>query len=366
MTPNEPTIPPAAGYRMPAEWEPHRGTWLAWPHRRSDWPGRFAPIPWVYGEIVRALARYEEVNLLVRDADQRAAAERVLTHSHADLSRVRFHVCPTDRSWVRDSGPLFVVGPGGEKAALDLHFNGWAKYPDWKNDDRVPGFVARLRGVAAWRPTCRGHRVVLEGGSIDVNGRELLLTTEECLLSEVQQRNPPMGRADYERVFADYLGVKKVLWLGQGIAGDDTHGHIDDLARFVNPRTVVTVVEDDPADANYRPLQENLDRLKGMTDLDGRRLEVVPLPMPRRLDFRGQRLPASYANFYISNGVVIVPTFNDPADRVALGTLAELFPDREVVGIHCVELVWGLGTLHCMTQQEPAGTGDHAADRTPG
>ncbi len=366
MTPTEPTPPAAAGYRMPAEWEPHRGTWLAWPHRRSDWPGRFAPIPWVYAEIVRALARHEEVNLLVRDADQRAAAERVLTRAHADLSRVAFHVCPTDRSWLRDSGPIFVVGPNGEKAALDWHFNGWAKYPDWQADDRVPAFVARLRGVPAWRPTCRGHRVVLEGGSIDVNGRGLLLTTEECLLSAVQQRNPPMDRADYERVFADYLGVKKVLWLGQGIAGDDTHGHIDDLARFVGPRTVVAAVEDDPADANYRPLHENLDRLKGMTDLDGRPLEVVPLPMPRRLDFRGQRLPASYANFYVANGVVIVPTFNDPADRVALGTLAELFPGREVVGIHCVELVWGLGTLHCMTQQEPAGAGDQAADRTPG
>ncbi|HET6573692.1 MAG TPA: agmatine deiminase family protein [Fimbriiglobus sp.] len=343
-----PTDPPAAaGFRMPAEWEPHRGTWLAWPHRRSDWPGRFAPIPWVYAEIVRALARHEEVNLLVADADHQAAARRVLERAHADLTRVRFHVCPTDRSWMRDSGPIFVVNPAGERVALDWHFNGWAKYPDWANDDQVPGFVASLRGMPAVQPTCRGHRVVLEGGSIDVNGQGLLLTTEECLLSTVQQRNPPMDRADYERVFADYLGVKKVLWLGQGIAGDDTHGHIDDLARFVGPRTVVTAVEDDPADANYRPLRENLDRLKGMP------LEVVPLPMPRPLVFRGIRLPASYANFYIANGVVIVPTFNDPKDRVALGTLAELFPDREMVGIHCVELVWGLGTLHCMTQQEP-------------
>ncbi len=368
MTEPEPTTPPpaAAGYRMPAEWEPHRGTWLEWPHRRSDWPGKFAPIPWVYGEIVRALARHEEVNLLVTDPVQQAAARKVLTRAGANLARVNFHTCLNDRSWVRDSGPIFVTDPAGGKAALDWGFNAWAKYPEWVYDDRIPAFVAGLRGVPAWRPTLRGWRVVLEGGSIDVNGRGLLLTTEECLLSAVQQRNPPMDRADYERVFADYLGVRKVLWLGRGVAGDDTHGHVDDLARFVGPRTVATVVEDDPTDDNYRPLQENLDRLKGMTDLDGRPLEFVRLPMPRPLIFHGTRLPASYANFYIANGVVIVPTFNDPADRKALGVLADLFPDREVVGIHCVDLVWGLGTLHCMTQQEPAGNADHAAERNSG
>ena len=236
MSPTDPLSPPVvAGFRMPAEWEPHRGTWLAWPHRRSDWPGRFAPIPWVYVEIVRALTRHEEVNLLVADADQLATAQRVLERAHTDLARVRFHVCPTDRSWVRDSGPIFVVNSAGERTALDWHFNGWAKYSDWTSDDRVPGFVASLRGLPAVQPTYRGHRVVLEGGSIDVNGQGLMLTTEECLLSTVQQRNPPMDRADYERVFADYLGVKKVLWLGQGIAGDDTHGHIDDLARVASP-----------------------------------------------------------------------------------------------------------------------------------
>jgi agmatine deiminase len=345
---------PAAGYRMPAEWEPHRGTWLAWPHRRSDWPGKFAPVRWVYGEIVRALARAEEVNVLARDADHAAEVRHVLTLAHADLNRVVIHVCPTNRSWVRDSGPIFAFAPDGAKVALDWRFNAWAKYPDWKRDDRLPAFVAGVRGVPAIQPTLRDWRVVLEGGSIDVNGRGLMLTTEECLLSEVQQRNPPMNRVDYERVFNDFLGVKKVLWLNRGVAGDDTHGHVDDLARFVNPTTVVVVSESNEADDNHAPLRENLDRLAGMTDLDGRRLEVVELPMPAPLVFRGQRLPASYANFYVANGVVIVPTFNDPADRQALGILAELFPDRQVVGIHCVDLVWGLGTLHCMTQQEPA------------
>jgi agmatine deiminase len=356
MPDTEPTETPAAlGHRMPAEWEPHAATWLAWPHRRSDWPGRFAPIPWVYAEILRAITRHERVNLIVRGPKMRARVESALSAAGAELSRVGFWTLPTDRSWVRDSGPIFVVNDSGEKAVLDWHFNAWAKYPDWPLDDQVPGFVAEQLGLRRWQPQVRGWRVVLEGGSIDVNGRGLLLTTEECLLSKTQERNPPLDRADYERLFADYLGVKKVLWLGRGIAGDDTHGHVDDLARFVGPRTIVTVVEKNPDDLNYHPLQENLDRLKGMTDRDGGKLEVVTLPMPAALMFDGTRLPASYANFYIANGVVIVPTFNDPADRVALGTLAELFPDREVVGIHCVELVWGLGTLHCMTQQEPAG-----------
>jgi agmatine deiminase len=254
---------------------------------------------------------------------------------------------------MRDSGPIFVTN-SRERLALDWHFNAWAKYPDWQHDDRVPAFVADKLGLPRVEPTHNGRRVVLEGGSIDVNGQGLLLTTEECLLSVTQERNPGFTRADYEAVFADYLGVKKVLWLNRGIAGDDTHGHVDDLARFVNAKTVVTVVETNATDANCEPLQENLERLGGMTDAGGGRLEVVPLPMPRPLVFDGIRLPASYANFYVANGVVIVPTFNDPADRVALGTLAELFPGREVVGIHCVDLVWGFGTLHCMTQQEPS------------
>ncbi|MCI0700599.1 MAG: agmatine deiminase family protein, partial [Planctomycetia bacterium] len=344
-------IPSARGFRMPAEWEPHASTWLAWPHRETDWPGKLAVIPWVYGEIVRTLTRHETVNLIVTDANAADSANTVLTQANADTGQVKFRQIPTDRSWMRDSGPIFVKNSAGERIALDWHFNAWAKYPDWQHDDRIPAFVATQLGLPRAEPTSNSNRVVLEGGSIDVNGEGLLLTTEECLLSKTQERNPSFTRADYEKVFADYLGVKKVLWLGCGIAGDDTHGHIDDLARFVNARTVVTVVESNAADENYVPLQENLDRLRSMTDVSGSKLDVVPLPMPRPLIFDGIRLPASYANFYIANGVVIVPTFNDPADRVALGTLAELVPGREVIGIHCVDLVWGLGTLHCMTQQ---------------
>ena len=284
-----------------------------------------------------------------------ARAAAMLAGVGVDLGVVRFHVLPTDRGWVRDSGPIVVADAAGNREVLDWHFNAWAKYPDWTHDDRLPAFAAGVMGVPARRPTHRGWRVVLEGGSIDVNGRGLLLTTEECLLSTTQHRNPPFDRGDYEAVFAEQLGVKKVIWLNRGVAGDDTHGHVDDLARFVNPTTVVTVVERNEADDNYAPLRENLDRLRAATDVEGRRLEVVELPMPAPRVYDGMRIPASYANFYIANGVVIVPTFNDPADRVALGVLADVFPGREVVGISCVDLVWGLGTLHCMTQQEPAG-----------
>jgi agmatine deiminase len=340
-------------YRMPAEWEPHAGTWLAWPHRLSDWPGKFATIAWVYGEIIRTLSRYEHVNVIVRDAAMQAKVERVLEKCHVNEANVTLHRIPTDRSWVRDSGPIFVRNTSDSKIALDWHFNAWAKYDDWKVDDKVPSHVAKKTNVSTLQPKHEGVRVVLEGGSIDVNGAGLMLTTEECLLSEIQQRNPTLTREDYERVFAEYLGIEKVLWLHQGIVGDDTHGHVDDLARFVNANTIVIVEETDPLDANFELLRENRQRLKAMTDEKGRKLNVVTLPMPRPVVFRGQRLPASYANFYIANGVVIVPTFNDVADRVALDTLAKLFPMRDVIGIHAVDLVWGLGTLHCMTQQEP-------------
>lgn len=340
--------------RMPAEWEPHAATWLAWPHQASDWPGKIGPIPWVYAEIVRLLHPHEHVNIIVKDTKQRATATSVLKKAGVDFARITFWVMPTDRVWTRDYGPIFVFDEHNTKGFTHWHFNAWAKYDNWQNDAAIPNHIAKATGLPVWQPMCRGERVVLEGGSIDVNGAGLLLTTEECLLSKVQARNPNMKQADYEAVFAEYLGIKKVLWLGKGIVGDDTHGHIDDLARFVAPHKIVCVVEDDPDDENYAPLQANYDRLRSITDAEGHPFEVVPLPMPTPMYFRGQRLPASYANFYIANGLVLVPTFNDPNDRIALGILAELFPDRSVVGVHCTDLVWGLGTLHCMTQQEPA------------
>ena len=357
-SPPEEKSPAALGYRMPAEWEPHAATILGWPHERRDWPGKLAPIPWVYGEVVRHLTPGERVRIMVGDAATARRAKLLLSRVGVDLSRVDFPRIATDRSWTRDTCPLFVKRDAdGDVAATDWKFNGWAKYANHRRDDAVPArlsaWLARRRFIATAART--GKQVVLEGGSIDVDGAGTLLTTEECLLSPIQARNPELSRDEIEAALGAHLGVSHVLWLGDGIAGDDTHGHVDDLARFVGPRTVVLASESDSADANYRALAENRERLAGMTNAAGQRLEVIALPMPAPVVLDGIRLPASYANFYIGNAAVLVPTFNDPADRRALGILADLFPDRKVVGIHAVDLVWGLGTLHCMTQQEPAG-----------
>jgi agmatine deiminase len=341
---------------MPAEWERHHATWIGWPHNKSDWPGRFGPIPWVYAEIVRKLAPGEIVRILVNSADHERAARRVLERAGVNRDGVEYFRFPTNRGWTRDFGPLFVrrAGPPASLAIARFHFNAWAKYPDWKKDDRIPERVAARLDLSLVPARARGQDIVLEGGSIDVNGRGSLLTTEECLLdSAVQVRNPGLSRSQLEEVLRDYLGATNVLWLGKGIAGDDTHGHVDDLCRFVKPDTVVLCRESDARDVNYRPLAENRERLQGMRLEDGSKIDVVDLPMPAPLQFAGQRLPASYANFYIANAGVLVPTFNDPQDRVALGILTELFEDRPVVGIHAVDLVWGLGTIHCLTQQEP-------------
>jgi agmatine deiminase len=345
--------PASLGFRMPAEWEPHAATWLAWPHEKSDWPGKFEPIPWVYGEVVRQIAAVERVRILVTEKLQKSAT-KILERVGVDLSRIDFVQQPTDRVWTRDFCPLFVKSPTEEIALTNWKFNGWAKYPNHKLDDAVPDRIAKKQKRRQWKPAVGKLRVVLEGGSIDVNGAGTLLTTEECLLSPIQARNPKLSKEDLERVLGEYLGIRKVLWLGEGIAGDDTHGHVDDLARFTDARTVVVAQEDDPADANFAKLADARARLAKMTNADGEPLRVIPLPMPRPLQLDGQRLPASYANFYIANTKVLCPTFNDPADRIALDTLARLFPTRTVVGIHAVDLVWGLGTLHCMTQQEPA------------
>ena len=441
----------ATAFRMPAEWEPHEATWLAWPHELTDWPGKFAPIPWAFAEIVRLLARVERVFLLVESRDAEERAKTILRKAGAELDAIDFFYVPTDRGWMRDSGPIAVVEGGAagevpssapllrqserddsavivaEAAVADIEersfdsisrprpipqasltgdlavpfgvdpvalfgsrartprvgegarnstpfvpqgaqdddartctllnfgFNGWAKYDDHKKDAKAAAYVhRRLRPKPPLiLPEHKGKRVVLEGGAIDVNGCGTLLTTEECLLSEVQSRNPGFTRFDYAQIFKRCFGVTNVVWLKNGIAGDDTHGHVDDLARFVDETTVVTVVEDDPAEMNYPELQENLALLRSAKDQAGEPLRVETLPMPRAVMFDGQRLPASYANFYIANRIVLVPTFNDRADREALNTLAALFPTREIVPIYCRDLVLGLGTIHCMTQQFP-------------
>src|ERR1019366_1738092 len=336
--------PRRQGFRMPAEWEPHEATWLAWPHEKSDWPGKFAPIPWIYGEIVRLLTRVERVRILVDGPEGEQAVRRVLKKTHVDMAAVDFYHHATDRSWTRDFCPIFVKSKSGEVALTDWEFNGWAKYSNFARDNAVPGAIAAELGMKRFQPG-----LVLEGGSIDVNGAGKLLTTEECLLSDVQARNPGLSRRQIEKALADYLGASDVIWLGCGIARGDTHGHNDDIARFSAPDTVVAVVEPDKSSANHEPLKENLARLRSRRDL-----RVVTLPCPEPVYFAGQLLPASYANFYIANGLVLAPAFGDPQDRAALNTLARLFPEREVIGIPCRDLVLGLGTLHCMTQQQPA------------
>ena len=341
---------------MPAEWEPHTATWLAWPHHKLDWPGKFEPIPWVYAEIIRYLSRGERVEVIVKDAAAEKDARKVLKRAHALNEKVRFHRWPTNRGWTRDSGCAFVTSATkpNDLAAIKWRFNAWAKYPNWQRDNKIGSLMAEATEVPEIQATFKGKQVVLDGGSIEVNGRGTLITTEECLLSKVQQRNPGMTRRDYEEVFAEYLGVSNVIWLGSGIVGDDTHGHVDDITRFVSPDTVVTCVDADPSGADYETLRENIRRLRDATTEDGKPLATIDLPMPAPVYFDGQRLPASYANFYIANAAVLVPVFNDPNDRVALDILSDIFPERDVVGIYCRDLVWGLGTIHCMTQQQPA------------
>jgi agmatine deiminase len=423
---------------MPAEWEPHAATWLAWPHYHGDWPGKFEPIPWVYAEIIRHLAKHERGELIVNNAAAGRKARRVLERANAFSANIRFHCWPTNRVWLRDSGCIFVtriagalapdhVGtaalgrPAGPQArlsspqrsspqnrggheftravdsqkkkralapeavlALKFRFNAWAKYSNWRYDDKIGSLMARVKvPILAAKdaarmghppnPTLRksrrvghpqfsscevlpiavGKRIVLEGGSIDVNGAGTILTTEECLLSKLQQRNPQMSRVHYEKAFADYLGAPHTIWLGRGIVGDDTHGHVDDLTRFVAKDTVVTMIEPNTKDPNHAPLQANLRRLQSARDQNGKQLTVVEVPMPQPVVFEGRRLPASYANFYIANGVVLAPVFNRPNDRIALNTLAQLFPKREIVPIYSGDFIWGLGAMHCMTQQQP-------------
>ena len=340
--------------RWPAEWEPHDATWIGWPHHEPDWPGKFATIPWVYAEIVRILHRHEQVHILCHGEEVRSEAERALAAHGVNPDRCSLHLVPSDRVWLRDSGPTGVYGPGGfEWVCWD--FNAWAKYENYALDARIPQTVARLSGhpgIHPERPDGAG-RLVLEGGGIETDGAGTMLVTEEWLLSDEQVRNPGLDRAGYERAFRDYLGIRETIWLGEGCVGDDTHGHVDDIARFVAPGVVVLAYEDDPADdENHRRSVDNMRRLELAGAARGT-LKVVRIPFPRAVTMNGERLPASYANFYVANGVVLVPTFNDRNDRVALNAIAELMPDRHVVGIHAVDLVWGFGTLHCLTQQQP-------------
>jgi agmatine deiminase len=366
------SAPARLAYRMPAEWEPHSATWLAWPHFEGDWPGKFEPIPWVYAEIIRHLVKHERVELVVNNPAAARRARKVLERADALSENIRFQHWPTNRVWLRDSGCIFLkqglgpkeshvgtAGPGrpaleARQLALKFRFNAWAKYSNWRLDDKIGTLMAKAAHADEILPESIGSRIVLEGGSIDVNGAGTILTTEECLLSKEQERNPHMTRVQYEKAFADYLDAPHTIWLGRGIFGDDTHGHVDDLTRFVRKDTVITMVERDSKDLNHAPLQANLRRLQSARDQDGKQLTIVELPMPQPVVFEGRRLPASYANFYIANGVVLAPVFNRRNDRIALNALADLFPTREVVPIYSGDFIWGLGAMHCMTQQQPA------------
>ena len=336
---------------MPAEWEPHVGTWFSWPRPEGiSFPGKYETVPPVYAELIKHLVQVEEVHLNVWHEEMKQWVRSLLVKNKVPLQNVSFHHFPAYEPWCRDHGPIFVVQDRAgvrQRAVVDWDYNAWGgKYPPFDLDDAVPQHVAKLRNLPLFSPG-----IVMEGGSIEVNGRGTLITTEACLLHP--NRNPHLGKSQIEQYLRDYLGVKNILWLGDGIVGDDTDGHVDDLTRFVNPTTVVTVVEPDPADENYHPLQENLRRLQTLRDEVNRPLRVVELPMPRKLEHDGQRLPASYANFYIANGLVLVPTYRDPNDRVALEILQREFQDRRVIGVDSMELIWGLGSFHCISQQEP-------------
>ncbi|GAC1657048.1 MAG: agmatine deiminase family protein [Gemmatimonadaceae bacterium] len=345
----------SAGRRWPAEWELHEATWLAWPHHEPDWPGKLDAVRWAYAEIVRVLSNHERVEILCDSAEVRHDATARLTAHGVRPGSYRLSLVPTDRVWLRDSAPTGVLSLEGGVELINWRFTGWSKYANYARDAEVGAAVAEIAGLprteAMWSDG--GGPLVLEGGAIDTDGQGTLLTTEECLLSPIQERNPGLDRAAYEQLLGEYLGIRRTIWLGEGCVGDDTHGHVDDIARFVAPGVVVLAYEEDPADdANHRRSVDNCRRLE-LAGAGQRGLRVVKIPYPRAVEMNGERLPASYANFYIANGIVIVPTFNDPNDRLALGILTELMPGRVVVGIHAVDLVWGLGTLHCLTQQQP-------------
>ncbi len=346
-------IPYELGYRMPAEWERHEATWLGWPHNKEDWPGKFLPIQWVYAEIVKRISKGEKVRILTQSKEHEQKAKSVLNSANVKLQNIEFFQFKTDRGWMRDSCPAFIKNKE-QVSLVNFKFNGWAKYPNHKKDMKLPEFISSKLNSLRFIPGHSNRQIVLEGGSIDINGKGTLITTEECLLDEeLQTRNPGLTKKDYEEVFKNYLGVTNVFWLNKGISGDDTHGHVDDLCRFVNTSTLVLVQENNSFDANYKSLKDNKERIKDMRLEDGSKPEIVDLPMPEPVVFKGQRLPASYANFYISNSAVLVPTFNDPNDKSALGILSELITDRPVIGIHALDLVWGLGTIHCLTHEQP-------------
>lgn len=343
-----------SSYRFPAEWEKQEAVWLGWPHNKADWPGKFTPIPWVFAEIVKNIAKYQKVRLLVISEDHKRSALKVMDYTGVNLSNVEFFIVPTDRGWLRDISPFWVKDKNNKTVPVHFEFDGWSKYDNYKKDRKIPSFIAKKLKMNMVEAVHKKRTLVLEGGAIDINGEGTLVTTEECLLDpDTQTRNPGLTKKDYEELLNQYLGIKKIIWLANGIKGDDTHGHVDDLCRFVNKNTLLIAEEKDSSDENHYILNENIERLQTETIQNGSKVNIIKLPMPAPFYFRGERLPASYANFLITNHSVIVPTFNDPKDRIALGIIADCFPEKEIVGINSSDLVWGLGTIHCLTREQP-------------
>lgn len=339
--------------RFPAEWEKQEGILLCFPHNGNDWPGKYGAIQWAFVEFIKKVATFEKVFLVVKDQSLQDKVQGMLETAHVNIKKIIFIQQKTNRSWMRDSGPI-IVYRNGKREALNFNFNGWAKYPNYKLDRQVPETISGKLKIPLTQVTYKGKPVVLEGGALEVNGKGTLLTSEECLLHPtIQVRNPGLSKEDYEAVFKEYFGVTNTIWLGNGIVGDDTHGHIDDLSRFVNETTIVTVVEENGKDENHKFLQDNLKQLQASKLENGQSPKIVTLPMPKPLWFDGIRIPASYANFLILNHCVLMPMFNDAKDRIALNTLTDCFPDREVIGISAIDLIWGFGTLHCLSQQIP-------------
>ena len=339
--------------RFPAEWESQEGILLCFPHNGNDWPGKYGAIQWAFVELIKKITAVETVFLVVADENLQEKVTEMLVIAHVPLEKVSFIQYKTNRSWMRDSGPI-IVQNGSKREAINFNFNGWAKYKNYQLDKFVPSKVANHLNIPLTQATYKGKPVILEGGAIDVNGKGTLITSEECLLHPtIQIRNKNFTKADYEAIFKEYLGISNVIWVGDGIIGDDTHGHIDDLCRFVNEDTIITVIESNPKSKNFKPLQDNLNRLKKAVLENGKSPKIVELPMPTPLLFDGINIPASYANFLILNQCVLVPTFNDVHDREALNIIANCFPTREVIGISAIDLIWGFGTLHCLSQQIP-------------
>jgi agmatine deiminase len=339
--------------RFPAEWENQEGILLCFPHNGNDWPGKYGAIQWAFIEFIKKISEVENVFLVVANKKLQEKVSEMLVMADVSLDKISFIIHKTNRSWMRDSGPI-IIQNGTKREAINFNFNGWAKYKNYQLDKFVPSKVASHLKIPLIQATYKGKPVVLEGGAIDVNGKGTLLTSEECLLHpSIQVRNENFTKEDYEFIFKEYLGITNVIWLGDGVVGDDTHGHIDDLCRFVNEHTIITVVETDSKNPNYKALQNNLLRLENAVLEDGKKPTIVTLPMPKTVTFDGLVIPASYANFLIINKIVLVPTFNDSNDRIALNIIANCFPDREVIGISAIDLIWGFGTLHCLSQQIP-------------